>query len=270
MLANGHAPTLLQGSAQMHTLAVVIMAAGKGTRMKSDLAKVLHPLLSRPMIDYVLETAQSLQPKKIVLIVGHQAEAVKEKTRYARIEYAMQEVQLGTGHAVMQAEEALADFEGNVLVLSGDTPLVTTATLQKLIEHHEKEQAVATVLSAHLDNPTGYGRIIRSADGKRIIKMVEHKDASPEERLVSEINSGIYVFKKRELFSALRCIKNDNAQKEYYLPDVFNVFLEQGLPITALVTESFEEICGVNTPEQLQEAENILRRRLALHNQLAM
>lgn len=243
------------------------MAAGKGTRMKSDLAKVLHPLLSRPMIDYVIEAAKALRPEKIVLIVGHQADAVKACTQGSGVEYALQSPQLGTGHAMMQTETALTNFEGDVLALSGDAPLVTASTLKKLLLHHQREQAVATVLTARLDDPTGYGRIIRSADGKRIVKMVEHKDASPEERAVNEINSGVYVFKKRELFSALRRIKNDNAQQEYYLPDVFNVFLADGLPIAALTTDSFEEICGVNTPEQLCDAEAILRRRLAQHRQ---
>lgn len=239
------------------------MAAGKGTRMKSELAKVLHPLLSRPMIEYVIDVAKSLQPEKIVLIVGHQADAVKASTQDASVEYALQSPQLGTGHAVMQTESALANFNGDVLVLSGDAPLITTSTLKKLLLQHRTKQAVATVLTARLEDPTGYGRVIRSADGKHIVKMVEHKDASPEERAVNEINSGIYVFKKRELFDALKRIKNDNAQQEYYLPDVFNIFLAEGLPVVALMTETFEEICGVNTPEQLCEAEAILKRRIA-------
>lgn len=230
--------------------------------MKSDLAKVLHPLLNRPMIEYVLETAFQLLPEKVVLIVGHQAERVQEATKQFQVHYALQSPQLGTGHAVMQAELLLADFDGDVMVLSGDAPLVTATTLQKLRAYHTAQQAVATVLTATAEDPTGYGRVIRNPEGTRIVKMVEHKDASPEERAVREINSGVYVFQKAPLFDALRCIRNDNAQQEYYLPDVFNIFLAQQLPVAALAAESFEEICGVNTPEQLQEAEAILRRRV--------
>ncbi|MCS7012386.1 MAG: sugar phosphate nucleotidyltransferase [Chloroherpetonaceae bacterium] len=248
----------------MHDLAIVVMAAGKGTRMKSDLAKVLHPLLNRPMIDYVLDAALQLSPKKVVLIVGHQAERVKQATAAFKVEYALQSPQLGTGHAVMQAEPLLSCFNGDVMVLSGDAPLITAATLQKLWAYHCKENAVATVLTAIVEDPTGYGRIIRSHSTSRIVKMVEHKDASPEERAVREINSGVYVFQKKPLFEALRCIRNDNAQQEYYLPDVFNIFLAEDLPVAALTTESPDEICGVNTPEQLQEAEAILRRRVFL------
>jgi UDP-N-acetylglucosamine pyrophosphorylase len=246
--------------------AVVIMAAGKGTRMKSDLAKVLHPLCGRPMIDYVLETARLLRPAKVALIVGHQADAVRRATACfsddLSLSYALQSPQLGTGHAVMQAESSLREFDGDVLVLSGDAPLVTVETLNRLLELHRRQAAVATVLTALVDNPTGYGRVIRSKDGTAIVKMVEQKDASPDELAVKEINSGIYVFRKQALFDALKRITNQNAQQEYYLPDVFNIFFAEAKPVAALVAESFDEIRGVNTPEQLAEAEAILNRRM--------
>jgi len=238
-------------------LAVLIMAAGKGTRMKSELAKVLHALNARPMIHYVLDTAFALNPDKVVLIVGHQADAVKEATKGYRVEYALQSPQLGTGHAVMQAESTLKEFDGEVIVLSGDVPLTKVQTLQSLLNVHCEKKAVATVLTAVLDNPTGYGRVIRGEQGD-VLKIVEHKDASPAELAITEINSGIYVFNKQKLFDALKHISNDNAQGEYYLPDVFKIFFSQGERIAAVPAPNFDEIRGINTPEQLKEAEAIL------------
>ncbi len=233
------------------------MAAGKGTRMKSDLAKVLHALNRRPMIHYVLDTAFALNPEKVVLIVGHQADAVKEATQSYGVDYAIQSPQLGTGHAVMQAESALNDFEGDVMVLSGDVPLTQAATLKQLLNVHRQKNAVATVLTAVLEDPTGYGRVIRGEQGD-VLKIVEHKDASPAELAVKEINSGIYVFNKQKLFDALKQISNDNAQGEYYLPDVFKIFFAKGERIGAVSATTFDEIRGINTPEQLKEAESIL------------
>lgn len=233
------------------------MAAGKGTRMKSDLAKVLHPLNRRPMVHYVLDTAFALNPEKVALIVGHQANAVKEATKLYRVNYALQSPQLGTGHAVMQAESALNDFEGEAMVLSGDVPLTQTKTLIALLNTHREKKAVATVLTAVLDDPTGYGRVIRGEQGD-VLKIVEHKDASPAELAVKEINSGIYVFNKQKLFDALKQISNDNAQGEYYLPDVFKIFFSNGERIAAVSALDFNEIRGINTPEQLKEAEAIL------------
>ncbi len=238
-------------------LAVLIMAAGKGTRMKSELAKVLHALNARPMIHYVLDTAFALNPDKVVLIVGHQAEAVKEATKGYCVDYALQSPQLGTGHAVMQAESALSNFDGEVVVLSGDVPLTKVETLMQLLNTHRKKNAVATVLTAVLENPTGYGRVIRGEQGD-VLKIVEHKDASPAELAITEINSGIYVFNKQKLFDALKKISNNNAQGEYYLPDVFKIFFAQGERIAAIPAPNFDEIRGINTPEQLKEAEAVL------------
>jgi UDP-N-acetylglucosamine pyrophosphorylase len=241
-------------------LAVIIMAAGKGTRMKSDLPKVLHTANGRPVVDYVLEKARKLSPDMIVLIVGHQSEKVMEATRNHPVAYALQEPQLGTGHAVMQTEALLKDFDGEVLILSGDAPLFTVATLRELVSFHRARKASATVLTADLDDPSGYGRIIRNGTGDEVLKIVEHKDAAPDELRVSEINSGVYVFNARDLFSSLHSITNHNAQKEYYLTDVFGIGFRTGKKICAFRIGDANEIRGINTPEQLREAEQFLQK----------
>ncbi|WP_294345150.1 sugar phosphate nucleotidyltransferase [Prosthecochloris sp.] len=239
-------------------LAIIIMAAGKGTRMKSDLAKVLHKVNGRPVIEYVLEKSAALAPDTIILIVGHQADAVKKATANFPVEWALQEPQLGTGHAVMQAEVYLRSFPGDILILSGDAPLVNISTLKDLIDNHRIENAAATVLTAKLQNPSGYGRIIRYKDSNTVSRIVEHKDATPEELLVQEINSGVYVFKADILFRSLHQITNDNAQQEYYLTDVFSVCFGKGEKVCAFQTENADEIKGINTVEQLREAEKLL------------
>lgn len=239
-------------------LAIIIMAAGKGTRMQSELPKVLHRANGRPLIDYVLNTASSLDPATTVLIVGHQADLVKEATAQYGVIAALQEPQLGTGHAVMQAEEHLSDFVGEVLILSGDAPLVDTKTLQELIAFHRARNGAATVLTAELDDPTGYGRVIRQQNSDGVLKIVEHKDASREELAVKEINSGIYVFNAKLLFEALAKINTNNVQKEYYLTDVFGICFQSGKRVYAFKTKNPNEILGINTPEQLMEAERLL------------
>ena len=240
------------------TLAIIIMAAGKGTRMQSELPKVLHRANGRPLIDYVLDTASSLDPAKTVLIVGHQAELVKEATARYGVIAALQEPQLGTGHAVMQAEAHLRDFDGEVLILSGDAPLVNADTLQELIAFHRSRNGAATVLTAELGDPTGYGRVIRQDNSDGVLKIVEQKDASKEELAVREINSGVYVFNAKLLFDALARINTNNAQKEYYLTDVFGICFQNGKRVYAFKTENPDEILGINTPEQLMEAEQLL------------
>ena len=239
-------------------LAVVIMAAGKGTRMQSDLPKVLHRANGRPIIEYVLDTSKKLEPEKTVLIVGHQAELVTEATARYGVETALQEPQLGTGHAIMQAESHLTDFEGEVLILSGDAPLVNLHTLHELIAFHHSREAAATVLTAELSDPTGYGRVIRLNGSESVMKIVEQKDASDEERAVKEINSGIYVFNARLLFEALRQINTNNAQKEYYLTDLFRICFQRGEKVCAFKTDNSDEIIGINTPQELIKAERIL------------
>jgi UDP-N-acetylglucosamine pyrophosphorylase len=242
-------------------LAVVIMAAGKGTRMQSDLPKVLHKANGRALIDYVLDTSYALDPEKVVLIVGHQAELLKKATSHYSVTTALQEPQLGTGHAVMQAKDALQDFDGEVLILSGDAPLVNSATLRQLIAFHRTGNNSATVLTALIPDPSGYGRVIRQEQSDIVLKIVEHKDATAEERSVEEINSGIYVFNAGVLFKALGQITTNNAQKEYYLTDVFAVCFQSGLKVCAFKTDNPEEILGINTPQQLREAEAILLKQ---------
>lgn len=241
------------------SLAVVIMAAGKGTRMKSDLPKVLHPAGGRPVVTYVIDKSKTLNPETIVLVIGHQAEKVREATEQYQVSYALQMPQLGTGHAVMQTEPLLKDFDGEVIILSGDAPLFTTATLRALVEFHRSRGAVATVLTAALDDPTGYGRVIRDNGGEEVLKIVEQKDASDEEKAVTEINSGVYVFNARELFTALHGITNQNAQEEYYLTDVFGICFNGGKKVCAFKIDDPNEIRGINTPEQLREAELLLQ-----------
>jgi UDP-N-acetylglucosamine pyrophosphorylase len=240
------------------SLAIVIMAAGKGTRMKSDLPKVLHEANGKPLVAYVIEKSRALDPGKIVLIVGHQAELVRAATADFPVDYALQEPQLGTGHAVMQAESFLNDFEGEVVILSGDAPLFTERTLRELTDFHRSRQAVATVLTAEMTDPTGYGRIIRNGGGEEVLKIVEQKDATEAEKAVSEINSGVYVFNAAELFSALHSITNKNAQGEYYLTDVFGICFGKGKKVCAFKVADPNEIRGINTPEQLREAEQLL------------
>lgn len=240
-------------------LAVVIMAAGKGTRMKSDLPKVLHQANGRPVVDYVIEKSLALAPSTVVLIIGHQAELVREATSQFPVSYALQQPQLGTGHAVMQTEPILKDFDGEIIILSGDAPLFTSRTLNGLIDFHRSRHAVATVLTAEMDDPTGYGRVIRNDGGEEVLRIVEQKDASAEEKAVTEINSGVYVFDAKTLFAALKGITNTNAQQEYYLTDVFGICFGKGLKVCAFKVSDPNEIRGINTPEQLREAELLLQ-----------
>ena len=243
--------------------AVVVMAAGQGKRMKDPTrAKVMYELNGQPMIHYVVDLAYDLRAQRVVLIVGHQRETVTGYVAgsHPDVLSAVQEQQLGTGHAVMQAEEALAGFDGDVVVLSGDVPLLTAATMQNLFYHHSSTGAVATILTAVVADPAGYGRIIRNSEGF-VEKIVEHRDASPEELRVREINSGIYVFQKARLFEGLRHINTENTQHEYYLTDVFGYFWKKHWSVSALVADKPDEIHGINTVDQLEQARLILEAR---------
>ncbi len=243
----------------MKTMAIV-MAAGLGKRMKSKLYKVLHPVCGKPMVRHVIDAIKSANIDRTVVVVGHGAEAVKQLLG-DEVEYAMQEQQLGTGHAVMQAESLLKDEHGVTFVLSGDTPLITAESLAKMAEAHIKSGAAATLSSAVMDNPKGYGRVIRNSDGK-VEKIVEQKDCTDEEDLVKEINAGMYCFDNQKLFRALKQVKNDNAQKEYYLTDVFEILRSQNETIEAFVLEEASEAMGVNDRLALSEAERMMRERI--------
>lgn len=244
----------------MSSLVTAIMAAGKGTRMKSELPKVLHKINNRPMVHYVIDLTQELNSERTILIVGHKRELVEEACENLPVEYVTQEPQLGTGHAVQMTEPLLKDFDGDVLVLSGDVPLLTIETLKDLAKVHNESRAAATMLTSELDDPAGYGRVIRDESGF-VKKVAEHKDASEEERLVKEINVGIYIFQSKKLFAALRNVDNNNVQGEYYLPDVIPMFIADGLRVNAVKTPNFDETRGINTIAQLKEAEEVLNAR---------
>lgn len=246
-------------------LKAVILAAGKGTRMESELPKVLHRVLERPMVSYVIDAARQAGAEQICLVIGHQAALVKE-TIGDGVQYVLQEQQLGTGHAVMCARDFIGD-EGDVLILCGDTPLIQGNTLKKMVDVHCASANGATVLSTVLEDAAGYGRIVRNEDGA-FIKNVEQKDASPEEQEVKEVNSGMYVFRADALQEGLNSLTNDNAQGEYYLPDVLTFISCQGrLKVDAMVTDRRDDIRGVNTKQQLCEAEEIMKRRCQLKQQ---
>ncbi|MBM7097936.1 bifunctional UDP-N-acetylglucosamine diphosphorylase/glucosamine-1-phosphate N-acetyltransferase GlmU [Bacillus sp. H-16] len=238
----------------------VILAAGKGTRMKSDLYKVLHPVCGKSMVQHVVDQLKGCEVEKTIAVIGHGAELVKERLG-ADAEYVLQEEQLGTGHAVMQAESLLAGEKGTTVVLCGDTPLLTQDTINALLQYHEEQGAKATVLTAIAEDPSGYGRVLRDADDA-VKRIVEHKDANTEERSVKEINTGTYCFDNEALFEALTHVNNDNVQGEYYLPDVIEILQKQGELIAAYQTPDFDETMGVNDRVALSRAEQVMQTRI--------
>jgi len=247
------------------SLAVVILAAGKGTRMKNpEMTKVMYPIEGRPMVAYVVDLAERLGAARILLVVGWRKETVIEyfSTEAKPIEFVSQDNQLGTGHAVQQAGPALADFAGDVLVLSGDVPLLTEKTLRALLGYHRTTGAAATILTAEIEDPTGYGRIVKQKD-ESVRKIVEERDASPQEKKLREINSGIYVFDREKLFEALAGITPDNAQGEYYLTDVFEIFVTRGWRISAVKCLDPAEVAGINDLVQLESARQTMVARAA-------
>ena len=242
----------------MNPVHLVVLAAGKGTRMKSGLPKVLHAAGGLPLIEHVLRTADTLSPTSIVIVVGHQAEAVRGALAgRPNLQFVLQEPQLGTGHALLQAGDALAGATGTVVLLSGDVPLLTPATLQALVSRHVETGAAATVLTAMVADPAGYGRIERR-DGE-ISAIVEHKDASPEQRQIREVNSGIYAFDLQPLFGSLKQIGSANAQGEYYLPDLVRIYRDRGLTVETVRLDDPGEIFGVNSRKELAQIGQLLK-----------
>lgn len=239
------------------SLAIVILAAGQGKRMKNpDIPKVLAELSNKPLISYVIDVSNKLSPEKIIAIIGHKKEVVEEYLgkEYPEVEYAYQLMQLGTGHAVMQAQNNLESFDGDVLILCGDVPLLQAKTLNSFIKKHQESSSDLSVLSAVTESPTGYGRIVRN-EAKDFYKITEEKDADEEVKKIKEINSGIFLVNSKMLFNALSKISNKNAQGEYYLTDIVEVFVNENRKCLAFTGVSFDELQGINSPEDLLRAE---------------
>ena len=247
---------------------IIIMAAGKGKRMKSSLPKVLHEIMGRTLLEHILLTAFSLNPAKILVIIGHKAELVKDTIKkrmpeniYKKIEWIEQKEQFGTGHAVKQCTPLLKNFNGSTIILSGDVPLLSQETLNSLLKYHLKEKTVATILTTHLDNPFGYGRILRTDSGQ-VVGIVEEKDAMAEEKHIKEINTGTYCFEWKELSKILPSLKNDNAQEEFYLTDVIHILNKGGKSISAYNSSDSLESVGISDRKDLAYLIGIVQKRI--------
>jgi bifunctional UDP-N-acetylglucosamine pyrophosphorylase/glucosamine-1-phosphate N-acetyltransferase len=239
---------------------VVILAAGKGTRMKSARPKVLHRVAGQPMIEHVLAAAEGLVPRSTTVVIGHEAETLRSSlSRQAPVTFVVQEPQLGTAHALLMAESALNGATGTLLLLYGDVPLLSVNTLKNLVDRHTSRGAALTVITAILDDPFSYGRIIRS--GQRIARIVEEKDATSAERAIREINSGIYAFALAGLFDAVRSIAADNAQGEYYLPDLVGIYRQREMTVETVTVSNADEIRGINSRGELAAVSRIVRHR---------
>lgn len=245
----------------MKNIATIILAAGEGTRMKSSLPKILHNICGKPMLEYLIDNVNSIGVKKVIVIIGHKAGLVKE--RIGGIKCIKQVELLGTGDAVSMARGAILKDNkiDTVLILYGDTPLLSQEIIKRLIEKHITSNASATILTAQLKNPTGYGRVIRSS-GNKIVKIVEELDASVYEKVIEEINVGVYCFNKRALFYGLEKIKPDNKKEEYYLTDAIEVLTKSNMPVESVATNDAEEFLGVNTRAELAKAELVMRKKI--------
>jgi UDP-N-acetylglucosamine diphosphorylase/glucosamine-1-phosphate N-acetyltransferase len=231
----------------------IILAAGKGKRMKSDLAKVLHPLGGVPMLVHSVAAARAAGAGKIVVVIGHQAGRIRELFDKEELVFVEQRALLGTGHAVLQAGDVFKNYTGAVVILCGDVPLIRPETVRALYDRHRSADAVLTVLTTIPADPTGYGRVVKTKDG-RVLKIVEDRDATPEEKRIREINTGIYCAQSSFLFAAVGALDNRNAQKEYYLTDIVETAGERGLPVTSILAGDPEEVMGINTPGELAKA----------------
>ncbi len=242
---------------QEQSLAVIILAAGKGTRMRSSLAKVLLPVAGHPLLHYVLDLSSRLNPVRTIVVVGHQADQVREAFADREIEFVVQDEQLGTGHAALQAKAKLENFDGLVLVLCGDMPLIRPNTLLQMVQGHRRSEAKCTVLTLKSSGCHDFGRVIRDGNGS-ILKIVELKDASEVEKKVDEFNSGVYCFDNRLFFKVLEQIGPNNIQKEYYLTDTIEYLVRKGYPVQVTQTQDANEVLGINSPDDLNRAERLL------------
>ena len=243
----------------MKDFTAVILAAGEGIRMKSDTPKVLHKICGQPMLSYVIGAARQAGAQKIVVIVGKGADLIKEAYANENVEFVLQKEQKGTGHALMQAEDAVKE-SSQIVVLYGDMPLVSSESIKGMIRLHQEQNAVATVMTAKVQDPTGYGRIIRR--GNKVIDIREHRDASPEERMINEINAGFYCFDTEAVFSALAKVKSDNSQGEYYLTDVVKILNQEGKDVIAFELKDPVELHGINHRGQLAQVQKIMQQRI--------
>ena len=245
---------------QEQDLAVLILAAGKGTRMENSLAKVLIPIAGKPTLEFVLDTAERLNPTRVIVVVGHQADRVQKIFSNRDLEFVLQKEQLGTGHAARQAEHTLTNFEGQILVLCGDMPLIKFETLESLLRRHKEVGAKCSVLTLKGNLNNDFGRIIRDANGS-FLRIVEYRDASPQEKNVDEFNSGVYCFDKSLFFKALCSVSDSNIQREYYLTDALEYSVNIGCPVASLEIEDTDEIIGINTLNDLKRVEQLLKNR---------
>ena len=235
----------------------IILAAGKGTRMKSDLAKVLHPLGGEPLLFWTLKAAREAGSSRIVVVIGHQGERIRELFPDPDLIFVEQKELLGTGHAVLQARDAFQGRREEVVILCGDVPLIKPSTIRALYEKRKNDRAAVTVLTTIVNQPAGYGRVIKSGDG-HVSRIVEEKDATGEEKLIREINTGIYCVESPFLFRAVASLGDKNAQREYYLTDIIETACKNGLGATSLLVSEPAEVAGINTPEDLQRAALVL------------
>ncbi len=235
--------------------AAIILAAGKGKRMKSDLPKVLHCINNKPLIRILMETMTKLSLDRLAVIVGFKGEMVIEELADFDVDFVWQKEQLGTGHAVLQTHKIFKNFDGTVLVAAGDVPFLSSQTIERLFEIHDKNQSSATCLSAEFDDPTGYGRIVRKENSNILLDIVEDKDASPEIKYINEINSGTFCFNCRDLFDALQKIGNENSQQEYYLTDTIKILQQDGKKCAVTRASNPIEVAGINSIEQLKSLE---------------
>ncbi len=240
----------------------IILAAGKGTRMKSSLVKVLHPIYGKPMLSYPVAVARYVGSEGIVIVVGHQAELVKESVKdNDDLVFVYQREQLGTGHAVLQTKDRFLDFEGTILILCGDVPLITLHTVRSLLDYHFSCDAAVTVLTTVLETAHGYGRVVKKTEGD-ILKVVEERDATYEEKKIREINTGIYCMESEFLFEALADIDNKNAQGEYYLTDIFKIASRKEYTARSFIANDPVEVMGINTPDDLKLATRVIEERM--------